>query len=706
MAIENKFISLYVNGFPARAQSQNTEILFQGIGVGEIASGLFITESAGNHFDFNAKRLENLADPTADQHAATKKYVDDEIASLNISGTAWSLGGNALTQAEKLGSTNDFNVSIVREDVDYIILDKDGSDLGVVFAVNTFHAAGATANFLNSTGDLGGSIGSVQTGRLSLNAPDRFRFTTDGMSGANIEVRGIGGSAGIRAGYSTNFNGRNLTIQAGGVEADDDSTYTSGNLILESGTVDESAGDLLVAYSGSVNLRSANANDLITESGSGDVNISTGTSGASNPTGDINIFTGTTVGGDRGDINLAANEIISSARVRPSANEGQDLGSTSFRWGEVYASTVNAARFGTRTPNDVLFMRDDIDYIQLSEPGGVPTVIFGSDVDVVNINSAKLTNLIAPVDPSDAATKEYVDALAAGLQPKRSVFVATTAPIADVTYDNGTGTLTANDNGIMPDIEGASMFDGAEILVKNQANAVHNGIYVVTDVGSAGTPFILTRRNDLDGTPASEVSGGSFVFVESGTVNENSGWVLQGQGVLSLGTTPLIWVKFSTQGQITAGAGLTRTVNDLSVNTGDGIYIDVSDQVAVDYRKSYSNNSLNTMAIREVVALNPISPTDVIRVNATNVDPNTELVVAFAAVADGNSGLFYTREGAVIPGFSGLEVGGNVYLARTGNGALTQDIGSFEAGDKVWIVGKAVSETEVKYKPQYLYEIL
>lgn len=184
-----------------------------------------------------------------------------------------------------------------------------------------------------------------------------------------------------------------------------------------------------------------------------------------------------------------------------------------------------------------------------------------------------------PTAPEHATTKAYVDAFVQGLDFKPSVRYATTTALPAVTYDNGTGgigaTLTADANGALS-IDGASPTVGQEVLIKNQSAALQNGIYVVTDAGSGGSPFILTRRTDADET--TEVSGGMFVFVTSGTANADTGWVLSSpDDAATIGTDALSFVQFSSAGVITVGAGsaLDKTGNALSVRY-DGATIGVN----------------------------------------------------------------------------------------------------------------------------------
>lgn len=196
-----------------------------------------------------------------------------------------------------------------------------------------------------------------------------------------------------------------------------------------------------------------------------------------------------------------------------------------------------------------------------------------SPTSSVSMNSQRITSLATPTSANDAATKAYVDATKQGLDIKASVRVATQAALPAVTYNNGAGTLTADANGDINDelIDGLSdLVVGDRILVKNQAAGLQNGIYEVTAVGDASNPFVLTRTADADSGGASgDITGGMFTFVEEGTASADSGWVLTTNGTITLGTTALTFVQFSGAGQITAGAALTKTGNQLDVAVDD-----------------------------------------------------------------------------------------------------------------------------------------
>jgi hypothetical protein len=176
---------------------------------------------------------------------------------------------------------------------------------------------------------------------------------------------------------------------------------------------------------------------------------------------------------------------------------------------------------------------------------------FAAPTSSLSLNSQKITSLADPVDAQDAATKAYVDAARLGLDVKASVRVATTT--------NGTfNTSFANGS----TIDGVTLVTGDRILIKNQSTGTENGIYTVNESGAP------TRATDADGN--AEVTAGLFTFVEEGTTNQNSGWILTTDNPITIGSTALTFQQFTGAGQITAGNGLTKSGNTISAQADGG----------------------------------------------------------------------------------------------------------------------------------------
>jgi len=211
---------------------------------------------------------------------------------------------------------------------------------------------------------------------------------------------------------------------------------------------------------------------------------------------------------------------------------------------------------------------------------------------------------------TDAATKAYVDSVAQGLDVKESVHVATTANLASLS-----GLLT---------IDGHTIEAGQRVLVKNQTTASQNGIYVA-DSSS------WSRADDFDGTPA--VDTGAFTFVEYGTVNGGTGWVLTTTGTITIGTTGLTFTQFSGGGTFTAGDALSLTGSEFDVKYDNStIGINGSNQIEV------KDNGITSG-----------------KMAAGSVELNTDTVTGTLAIANGGTGASSVADNLV---FAGPSTGG------------------------------------------------
>ena len=200
----------------------------------------------------------------------------------------------------------------------------------------------------------------------------------------------------------------------------------------------------------------------------------------------------------------------------------------------------------------------------------------------ISVNSARIENLANPENPQDAATKAYVDSATQGLHIHATVKAATGATLASitggsVTYDNGTNgvgaTLTLGT--ALTSLDNYNLQNGDRILVKNQATAAHNGIYIWATGGT-----VLTRATDFD--TATEIAGGDFVFVDSGDNYGNTGWVTADE-VGTVGTDAVNWIQFSGAGTYLAGSGLVLDGSTFNINlaSNSGLLI-TSDELQVN----------------------------------------------------------------------------------------------------------------------------
>lgn len=209
------------------------------------------------------------------------------------------------------------------------------------------------------------------------------------------------------------------------------------------------------------------------------------------------------------------------------------------------------------------FLRNDGDTLD----SGTLTIAPGASIAVGA--GADLTITDAPVNATDAVNKAYVDSVASGLDAKESVQAGTTTDTGFTYADNGGvgDALIAPANGTTI-IDGITLEDGDRVLVKNQIDPTQNGIYVVS-AADAGSATVLTRAEDQDGSPASEVSAGNFTYVENGTTNGSTGWVTQGDGQLALNTDNVDWVQFSGAGTYTDGTGINLVGSEFELDIAD-----------------------------------------------------------------------------------------------------------------------------------------
>lgn len=207
--------------------------------------------------------------------------------------------------------------------------------------------------------------------------------------------------------------------------------------------------------------------------------------------------------------------------------------------------------------------------VYLDTAGSAVTVLdIGTlGVSTANITTANITSgtiSTAPTSNTDIVNKQYADAIASGIHFHEAVELATTAALPANTYNNGTSgvgaTLTANANGILS-VDSTVTVVANRVLVKNEVTQANNGVYTVTQVGTAGTPYILTRATDFDtvGTGVDQIDEGDFFLVTSGTANANTAWVQQTAPPITVGTTAIVFQQFSAPITYTAGTGLSES---------------------------------------------------------------------------------------------------------------------------------------------------
>ena len=118
--------------------------------------------------------------------------------------------------------------------------------------------------------------------------------------------------------------------------------------------------------------------------------------------------------------------------------------------------------------------------------------------------------------------------------------------------------MTANANGALS-VDGNAVTTSQRILVKDEVAQANNGAYDVTQTGSAGTPYILTRSTDFDTAAAGEIINNAYFFVTSGATNAGSSFILSQTAAITVGTTALPFTLFSDQLNYVGGTNINVT---------------------------------------------------------------------------------------------------------------------------------------------------
>jgi len=266
----------------------------------------------------------------------------------------------------------------------------------------------------------------------------------------------------------------------------------------------------------------------------------------------------------------------------------------------------------------------------IKESGGTTAITMSG----ANLTFAGTVTLSA--DPSadlQAATKQYVDSVAAGLDPKESVLCAT---VSAMTIGSGatewaysSGTLTYGSNGASSDH--SSLFDGVtlasadRVLVKNASNTDANGIYTCITVGvSESSATVLTRATDHNTTGATgNISAGNFVFIEGGSTLADTGFVMQKNTGWTNTNWPdaltgndtaankMTWTQFSSSGSSSSAADDITTGDDaVLINTSSGA-------IGIGTNTTASNNiNIGTGAVARTITMGNVTGATTLALNS------------------------------------------------------------------------------------------
>ena len=498
--------------------------------------------------------------------------------SISIAGAATELvivdgSATAFTISE---GTNNYLTFDTTNDAELITVNKQleiGLDGTVGYTLPTADGSNGQALITNGSGavsfttistTLGIAGDSSSTDSVNL-VSDTLSFTGTGavstVVGSDTVTVAVANATSSVKGLAS-FASANFTVSSGAVTAKNitfaadtsNTTKTLGETLTFTG----GEGINTVATSGVITISSedssaTNKGAVIVAGGEGiDVSYSNGTatvSGEEATTSNKGVasFNSNDFTVSSGAVSIAS---ISNSQID---NSSLTIGSTSINLGATASSlaglstvTASGAITGGSLVADNLTLNGN-ELSSTNTNGNISLNPNGSGA--IDANSANIVNVADPTQAQHAATKAYVDAVKQSLDIKDSVRVATTANITIATALNADDTL-----------DGVTLVNGDRVLVKNQTAQGENGIYVV------GT----SPARSVDANAAAELTGGTFVFVEEGTVGGDNGFVFTHDGTPSnFGTTAMPVVQFSGAGQIIAGDALSKSGNTLNVNDDD-----------------------------------------------------------------------------------------------------------------------------------------
>jgi hypothetical protein len=425
-----------------------------------------------------------------------------------------------------------------------------GGSNGYIFAnyanVSNDLFVGANANIVDTLTANIANITTLNTGNANISS----NLTVNNLT-VNLEL----------AGNTANFSGNvimasNANVTGNlGVGGNITTTGSGGNITMSGGNING------VNY---VFANAANINNLLqgnTANFTGNVdavnfigNLANGSSNVRIDSGGNITFSPGTSYGNAVTISAVGIETIGSISANGNITSNTGIISNSVT---AFANTPLTLSAGTATGS-----------------ANVDVTLVPSGNGTVNVSSARITNLGTPTLSTDAATKQYVDDVAQGLNIHQAAYAGTVTTLAvetggTVVYNDGpnpslpgVGANLVVTGGSFHFIDGANVQTvGTRILVKNEANAVWNGVYTWANAST------IVRATDEDQN--ADFDGGDFLFITAGDTIADTGWVQTTNNVI-VGTSDIVFVQFSAAGtysaNTSAGLLLTGTVFSAKVD--------------------------------------------------------------------------------------------------------------------------------------------
>ena len=253
---------------------------------------------------------------------------------------------------------------------------------------------------------------------------------------------------------------------------------------------------------------------------------------------------------------LARNTILSSS------NSGSAVNFT--------AGAGGLEVFVTQPSEEAVYLNQATGKVEVG--GNGTNVVAFTEINATNLTANTVTLTAGTIttnaaNATDITNKTYVDGLFSQSISYHEAVLVESPTALTATYNqpggagNGVGaTLTNSGANAALVIDGVSLSNTARVLVYQQTNAVHNGVYTVTNPGNSSAQWVLTRATDADtfglANPNALGAGDAF-FVQDGDTGAGETYVCNTQGTITFGTSNITFAQISSAQIYAAGTGLT-----------------------------------------------------------------------------------------------------------------------------------------------------
>lgn len=226
------------------------------------------------------------------------------------------------------------------------------------------------------------------------------------------------------------------------------------------------------------------------------------------------------------------------------------------------------------------------------------------------------------------------------------------------------------------------------------------------------TGFDITLKNLADGKI---ILGDGSNIAQAVTLTGDV--TVSNTGVTAIGALKVLESMINTgavtETKIGAGAVTVNKIGDDAVTkakvnadvAGTDLRQATDGSLEMNSSLSYTNDNASAITVRQVVYLKANGNVDLADATVATVWETLIGMVEDATIASSAAGKVFVRPGKVVGGFTGLTVGAHYYLDNATPGLINKyaDI-TWAVGNNVVRVGKAISATELQFKPEFMFE--